>query len=161
MAGKTTTAPATDPADDLLSEADGLFDGAAVDNIGDSEFGDADDLLNEVKEDDAEGWNPTEVGEGIAGVIVGIGQTRSDFAAPGTDPMVPTVTVQTRDGKWRVIGFASVLRRELEAGLDNGTIKVGNLFAVKYFGEKVIKKGQFAGKNYRHYTVLAKAPKKA
>ena len=79
---------------------------------------------------------------------------------PGENPMVPTVTIQTRDGKYRVIGFGSVLKRELEDGIEAGTIKVGNLMAVKYWGEKPIKKGPFAGKNYRHYSVAAQAPKK-
>jgi len=154
MAKATSTVP--DPAD--LDEADALFGANTdVDDLGDGDFSDADDLLDEVEEDDAEGWNPTERGEQISGVIVKVGQTRSDFAPPGTDPMVPTVTIQNSEGKWRVIGFASVLRKEMEAIIDNGSCKVGNLFAAKYWGEKPIKKGPFAGKNYKHYSVIAKA----
>lgn len=159
MAKANTAEPANiDPAD--LDDADALFgEGGHVDDLGDEEFGAAEDLLDEVDEDDAEGWNPAERGESISGVVVKIGETRSDFAQKGEDPMVPTVTIQNRDGKFRVIGFASVLRKELAAGIDNGTIKVGNLFAAKYWGDKPIKRGPFAGKTYRHYTVVGQAPK--
>lgn len=153
---KAPTTPA--PSEPDFDEADALFDSGAEPT--DDDFAGADDLLDEVEEDDSEGWNPTEKGEGIAGLITKIGETRSDFAKPNENPMVPTVTIQTRDGKYRVIGFGSVLKRELEDGIEAGTIKVGNLMAVKYWGEKPIKKGPFAGKNYRHYSVAAQAPKK-
>lgn len=138
-----------------FDDADDLFgaDGVAAEG---SDFDDADDLLGQVQEDDAEGWVPTEKGESLSGVVVKVGETRSDFAKPGEDPMVPTVTVLTRDGdKYRVIGFGSVLKREIE----DANVQVGGLFAVKYWGEKPIKKGPFAGKNYKHYTVAFK-PKK-
>src|SRR2546430_16266559 len=40
--------------------------------------GDADvDLLDEVVEDDSEGWVPEKPGEGVQGVVVKVGQTRS------------------------------------------------------------------------------------
>lgn len=151
-ASKSTTAPATD----LLDEADDLFgnEGASSDD----DFAAADDLLDEVNEDDAEAWNPTERDEKISGVIVKVGETRSDFAPPGTNAMVPTVTIENREGKFRIIGFGSVLRRELEDLKENGSLEIGNLFAAKYWGEKPIKKGQFAGKNYKHYSVAAKKP---
>lgn len=161
-AGKSTTTATTKPADEGsdadFDEADGLFgdDGSAPT---DDEFGDADDLLDEVDEDDAEAWNPTERGESISGRITKVGETKSDFAQPGQDPMVPVVTVQTRDGKFRIIGFASVLKKELIALRDAGRLVPGNLFAAKYWGDKVIRRGQFAGKTYRHYSVAAQAPK--
>lgn len=144
--------PAVNPTDADFDGADDLFGGTEV-AAGDGEFQDADDLLNTVQEDDAEGWVPTEKGESLAGVVVKVGETRSDFAKPGEDPMVPTVTVLTREGdKYRVIGFGSVLKREIE----DANVKVGGLFAVKYWGEKPIKKGPFAGKNYKHYSVAFK-----
>lgn len=144
-----------------LDEADALFGNGegGVGDLGDDDFAEADDLLDEVEEDDAEAWNPTEAGEQISGVIVKVGETRSDFAAKGEDPMVPTVTVENRDGKFRIIGFASVLRKELQAVIDAGTCVPGNLFAARYFGEKPIKRGPYAGKNYKHYGVMAKARK--
>lgn len=115
-----------------------------------------DDLLDEVEEDDSEGWVPSEKGEGISGIVVKVGETRSDFAKDGEDPMVPTVTIQTADGsKFRVIGYGAVLRRELT----DAAPKVGDRMAVKYFGEKLIKKGKFAGRPYKHFGVaIRRAP---
>jgi hypothetical protein len=79
-----------------------------------------------------------------------VGETRSDFAKDGEDPMVPTVTIETQDGtKYRVIGYGAVLKRELQ----DANPQVGDRLAVKYFGEKPIKKGRFAGKPYKHFGV--------
>jgi hypothetical protein len=148
MAGKPTTAPT----DADFAEADELF-GADGTSTTDTDFDDADDLLNSVQEDDAEGWVPTERGEAISGVITKVGETRSDFATSEEDAMCPTVTVQTKDGdKYRVIGYSSVLKRELQ----DAAPEVGDLIAVKYWGEKPIKKGKFAGKMYRHFSVAVK-----
>jgi hypothetical protein len=151
MAGKTTTT-APDPTDADFAEAQNLL---GAPETSDDDFAEADDLLSHVEEDDSEGWNPTERGEGIAGVVIKLGETRSDFAAPGEDPMVPTVTIQNAEGKFRIIGFASVLKRELT----DANPQIGGLLAVKYWGEKPIKRGAFAGKNYRHYSVVFQ-PKK-
>ena len=129
----------------IQDEVDKMFDAPAT-GSGD----DLDDLLNEVVEDDAEAWVPSEPGEGIAGIVVKVGETRSDFAAAGEDPMVPTVTIETKNGdRFRVIGYGAVLRRELM----DANPRVGDKIAVKYFGEKPIKKGRFAGKLYRHFGV--------
>lgn len=114
---------------------------------------DVDDLLDEVVEDDSEGWVPSEPGEGISGVVVKVGETRSDFAKDGEDPMVPTVTIQVKDGgKYRIIGYGAVLRREMM----DANPKIGDLMAVKYFGERLIKKGRFAGKPYKHFGVVVR-----
>lgn len=142
--GKTETV--IDPAEEA-AELDGMLGDFGEDEI------DVDDLLDEVEEDDSEGWVPKERGEGISGRVVKVSQTRSDFAKDGEDPMVPTVTIQTKDGsKFRIIGFGAVLRREL---LDKNP-QVGDLCAVKYFGEKLIKRGKFQGKPYKHFGVLVK-----
>jgi hypothetical protein len=151
-ASKTVNATSSD-----FDDAENLF-GASQVEAGSGDFDEADDLLNTVQEDDSEGWVPTEKNESLSGIVIKIGETRSDFAAKGDDPMVPTVTVQTRDGdKYRVIGFGSVLKREI---LDADP-QVGDLFAVKYWGEKPIKKGPFAGKMYKHYSVAVRRAKKA
>jgi hypothetical protein len=143
-----TTAPTAADFD----EADDLFGADGASTTG-ADFDEADDLLNSVDEDDAEGWNPSERGEAVSGVVVKVGETRSDFATSEEDAMCPTVTVQTKDGdKYRIIGFGAVLRRELQ----DANAKVGDLLAVKYWGEKPIKKGKFAGKNYRHFSVAIK-----
>jgi hypothetical protein len=140
------------PAASVQDEVDEMFgtDGANGAAGTDDEF---DDLLDEVEEDDSEGWVPSEKGEGIAGTVVKVGETRSDFARDGEDPMCPTVTIQTADGtKWRVIGYGAVLKRELQ----DADPKVGDRMAVKYFGEKIIKKGKFAGKPYKHFGVAVR-----
>lgn len=140
MAGKTST---TKPDQDDVDE---MFEGKDT-AVPDDDF---DDLLDDVEEDDSEGWVPTEKGEGISGLVVKVGVTRSDFAKDGEDPMVPTVTIETKDGtKYRVIGYGAVLKRELQ----DADPKVGDRLAVKFFGEKLIKKGRFAGKPYRHFGV--------
>jgi hypothetical protein len=134
----------------VQDDVDAMFAEPAA---GGDEWADVDDLLNEVEEDDSEGWVPSEVGEGIAGKVVKVGVTRSDFAADGEDPNVPTVTVETRDGdKYRIIGYGAVLKRELQ----DKNPQVGDFLAVKYFGEKPIKKGRFAGKPYKHFGVAVR-----
>lgn len=112
-----------------------------------------DDLLNEVEEDDSEAWVPTERGEGIQGVCIARGEVRSDFAAKGEDPMVPTFTLQTKAGdKLRVIGYSKVLKDKIH----EHDPQKGDLVAVKYFGEKPIKKGPYAGKSYKHYEMIVR-----
>lgn len=131
-------------------EVDEMFGADAPDP---DDFADVDDLLDQVEEDDSEGWVPTEKGEGIAGIVVKVGETRSDFANDGENPMVPTVTIQTSSGdKFRVIGYGAVLKRELQ----DADPRVGDKIAVKYFGEKPIKKGRFAGKPYKHFGVVVR-----
>lgn len=123
---------------------------------------DFDDLLDEVEEDNSEGWVPREKGEGISGTVIKVSETRSDFAKDGEDPMVPTITLECKDpenpGKfvnWRVIGFGAVLKREIQ----DQNPQVGDRMAVKYFGERVLKTGKFQGKKYKHYGVaVRKAP---
>jgi hypothetical protein len=147
MAPSTKTATEKD-----FDDAENMFggDGAAVDG---SAFDEADDLLDTVQEDDAEGWVPSEVGESLSGIVTKVGETRSDFARDGEDPMCPTVTVQTREGdKYRVIGFGAVLKREIT----DANPEVGDLFAVKFWGEKLIKKGKYAGKPYKHFSVAVR-----
>lgn len=149
MAASTKSTGTKDDVDKMFDEA-----GKASDiDMTDDDFADVDDLLNEVEEDDSEGWVPSEKGEGIAGVVVKVGETRSDFASDGEDPMVPTVTIQVKDGtKYRVIGYGAVLKRELK----DADPQVGDRMAVKYFGEKLLKNGRFAGRPYKHFGVVVK-----
>lgn len=149
MASSNKTA---EPTASDFDDAENLFggEGATADA---GAFDEADDLLDTVQEDDAEGWVPSEKGESLSGIVVKVGETRSDFARDGEDPMCPTVTVQTREGdKYRVIGFGAVLKREI---LDADP-HVGDLFAVKFWGEKLIKKGKYAGKPYKHFSVAVR-----
>lgn len=133
------------------SEADDLFQEAGVDpQTGDDSDGDNfDDLLDQVVEDDSEGWVPAEKGDSVAGKVVKVGVTKSDFANDGENPYVPTMTLQNAEGKFRVIGYGAVLRREM---LDANP-RIGDRSAVKFFGEKALKKGKFAGKTFNHFGV--------
>lgn len=134
----------------MQDQVDAMFGNTP--EVSDDDFVGADDLLNSVEEDDSEGWVPTEKGEGIAGILVKKSLTRSDFANDGEDPMCPTWTIQVKDGtKYRVIGYGAVLKREMQDADARATI--GKLVAVKYFGERPIKKGRFAGKPYKHFQV--------
>jgi hypothetical protein len=145
MAASKTSTSVQDDVDEMF--------GKDAPGTSEDDFADVDDLLDEVEEDDSEGWVPSEKGEGIAGIVIKVGETRSDFAADGENPMCPTVTIQTRDGsKFRVIGYGAVLKRELK----DADPRVGDRIAVKYFGEKPIKKGRFAGKPYKHFGVVVK-----
>jgi hypothetical protein len=145
MAASTKNVAAQDDVDEMF--------GAPDVNMSESDFADVDDLLDGVVEDDSEGWVPSEKGEGIAGIVIKVGETRSDFANEGEDPMCPTVTIQTKDGtKWRVIGYGAVLKREIK----DADPRVGDKMGVKYFGEKPIKNGRFAGKPYKHFGVVVK-----
>jgi len=136
----------------VKDDVDEMF-GKDAPGTSEDDFADVDDLLDQVEEDDSEGWVPTEKGEGIAGIVIKVGETRSDFANDGENPMVPTVTIETRAGdKFRVIGYGAVLKRELQ----DADPRVGDRIAVKYFGEKPIKKGRFAGKPYKHFGVVVK-----
>lgn len=104
------------------------------------------DLLEGMDPDDSEGWVPAEAGEGVQGCVIKVGETRSDYS----DDFAPTVTIECSDGaKLRIIGYGAVLRREI---LDADP-HPGDLFAVKYFGERPLKRGKFAGKNYKHFAV--------
>ena len=141
---KSKTEPEAPAAED--AELENLLDEFGGEEI------DPDDLLNEVEEDDSEGWVPKERNEGVSGKVIKVGTTRSDFAKDGEDPNVPTVTIQTKEGKFRVIGYGAVLRREL---LDKNP-HVGDLIAVKYFGEKPIRKGKFQGRPYKHFGVIVR-----
>lgn len=126
-------------------EVDAMFDQGM--------FASLDDMLDEVVEDDSEGWVPKEKGEYIHGIVVKVSETRSDFAADGEDPMVPTVTVQTAKGdKLRAIGFSAVLKRELK---DKGPM-VGDGIIIKYFGERPLKTGKFAGRPVKIFAVAVK-----
>lgn len=131
-----------------VDEADKIFAAAGEPNGNPDEFVSPDDLLDTVEDDDSEGWNPKEPA-GISGWVTALSQTRSDFANDGEDPMKPTVTIQTTSGdKYRVIGFASVLEREIK----DKDPQVGDIFAVKFNGERILKTGKFAGRPFRHYS---------
>lgn len=145
MAASTKPAPVQD-------DVDQMFGKPAV-GTSEDDFAGVDDLLDTVEEDDSEGWVPKAKGEGIAGIVVKVGETKSDFAAEGSDATVPVVTIETKDGtKWRVIGYSAVLKREIV----DADPKVGDMMGVKYFGEKLLKSGKFQGRPYKHFGVVVR-----
>lgn len=153
MASTTSTKGKT--AEQGLDEVDAVFNAAGTDpNTGEDQFMSPDDLLDTVEEDDSEGWNPKEPA-GVSGWVIKLSQTRSDFANDGEDPMKPTVTIQTQAGdKFRIIGFGSVLEREIK----DRDPQVGDIFAVKFNGLRKLKTGRFAGKDFRHYSSAVLRP---
>lgn len=129
---KTKTGEATDLLGGLSDDTKATAPGEVV------------DLLDSIdEEDDAEPWIPEEAGEGVQGTVLKLGKTKSDF----TPEPIPVVTIAVANGdKVRVTGFQSVLRREIE----DADPQPGDTFAVKYFGQKAVKKGTGS---YHHFKV--------
>lgn len=126
-------------ADDLLAE---LLD---ADNSGEVV-----DLLDTLTDAGAPAWVPDEEGEGVQGTVTSVSEQKDEY---NDDQMVPIVTIEMADGeKVRVIGFSSVLRREI----NENNPQPGDTFAVKYFGEKELKKGKFAGRPYKLFRVAVR-----
>lgn len=107
------------------------------------------DLLGGMTDEGSPAWVPEEAGEGIQGTLVRVSHDNDQFN-PGKTVPVWTVKLDSGDSV-RVLGFGSVLRREMEESDAN----IGDKVAVKYFGEKTILKGQWAGKQYKHYKVAS------
>lgn len=111
------------------------------------------DLLDTLNDAGAPAWVPDEAGEGVQGIVTSVSDQEDEFN-PGEK--VPVVTIEMADGeKVRVIGFGSVLRREIA----DADAQPGDTFAVKYFGEREILKGRWAGKNYKLYKVAVRRAK--
>jgi hypothetical protein len=140
-AKKKAAAPPDDDQTDLLDE------------MAETEPGDiGGDLLDEMQDDDAEAWVPEEPGDGIQGVVIKRGTTRSDY---DDDKVVPTMTIRVKSGEcFRIVGYSSVLAREI---IDQDP-QPGDTVALKYFGEKTVKRGKFAGKPYKHTGLLVRKP---
>ena len=63
------------------------------------------------------------------------------------------MTIKDKDGaSHRIIGFATVLRREIR----EADPKPGDTLAVKFFGEKTLTKGAYAGRPYKHFKVAVR-----
>lgn len=132
--------------DDLLSGLD--------DELGD----DVVDLLDTLDDAGAPAWVPEDEGEGIQGTVTSVAEQDDEYNAGEKVPVV-TVEVAGEDGpeKLRVIGFSSVLRREIH----DANPEVGDTFAVKYFGERELTKGKFKGKPYKLYKAAVRKARKA
>lgn len=131
------------------NEADDLLD--ALDNDMDDDVA---DLLDTLDDAGAPAWVPDEAGEGVQGTVTSVSDQDDEYN-PGEK--VPVVTIELKDGeKVRVIGFASVLRREIV----DADPQPGDTFAVKYFGEKELTKGKFAGRPYKLYKAAVRRAKR-
>lgn len=133
----------TDDVDDLLADLD-------------NEMSDeVEDLLDSLDDAGAPAWVPEEEGEGVQGKVTSISYQDDEFEK---DPelaknAVPVVTLELKDGeKVRVIGFSSVLRREIK----EQEPERGDTMAVKYFGERELTKGKYAGKPYKLFRVAVR-----
>jgi hypothetical protein len=125
-------------ADDLLAELDAENSGEVV------------DLLDTLTDAGAPAWVPDEAGEGVQGKVTSVSDQADEY---NEGQRVPIVTIEMSDGeKVRVIGFSSVLRREIA----DANPEPGDTFAVKYFGERELTKGKFAGKPYKLFRVAVK-----
>lgn len=103
-----------------------------------------DDARNKTNSD-AVAWRPEERGEGVEGTVLSVTYKESDYQE---GVMIPTVTLEQADGtKVRVIGFRSVLRREIES--ENP--QPGDQMAAVYMGTDKLKTGKFAGKPVHVY----------
>jgi len=126
---------------DLLAEMDGASP--------------LDSMLNDVEnEDTTASWTPEEP-ESLAGTIVKIGSTKSDYH----ERPVPVWTLkQTNGEEIRVAGFRSVLERDM----NEADAEVGDLVAVKYFGKTLKKNAKAGSKNsqdyYQKYRVITRKP---
>lgn len=164
-AASKDVAPVKDETDELFA---GLKEDGSVSGVEDGDpFAGMDDLLDSVEEDDSEGWVPEVKGQGLVGTVVKVSETRSDFAKDGEDPMCPTWTIQgyaldaegnRTGGKYRLIGYGTVLKREMKDAGENGPV-IGRRVAVKYFGEKLVKNGKYANKPFKHYGLAVEPPK--
>lgn len=126
-----------------------------LDGLGESSADEVIDLLGGMSDEGAPAWVPEEAGEGIQGTLVAIDSQPDQYGDNGET--VPVWTVQLDSGdKVRVLGFGSVLRREMTQVNDAGA-KPGDTIAVKFFGEKEILKGKWKGKMYKHYKAAHRA----
>ncbi len=115
--------------------------------LAESESAEQDDLLSGLDDTaDAEAWVPEDAGEGIQGTVVDSTDDMPDQFKD--DETVPVVTIETAEGEhYRIIGYSTTLRKEIRRTAP----RPGDLFAVKYFGQRAKKTGKFAGKPVHIY----------
>lgn len=111
------------------------------------------DKLNAATGGDVDNWIPDDVGKGavIEGRIVALTEQESDFQ---TGVMIPFITLETRDGKILLRGYDTIFRNEFA----KTGAKIGWNLAVRYDGQTAKKKGKFAGKMMRAFTMVAEEP---
>lgn len=143
---KVAIASATDEPD-LLA---GMEDASPV-----ADDDDAYDLLSDLTEDNGTAWMPwdeEDQPDGIQGVVKYIGDVDREARFGGG--VAPYIEIQDRKDPellWGVRGYATVLANQLQKALDNG-LEVGDIIAIKYFGEVENRKGDNSYKNFKVVT---------
>jgi hypothetical protein len=101
------------------------------------------DLLDAISDDDQlpPAWDPESAGDGIQGIVV----QRTSMNSKFHEEPVPVVVVETADGDKRTV-YGSRTRSRAE--IDDNDPQPGDLFAIKYLGERQRKD---ASGTYHHY----------
>lgn len=102
------------------------------------------DLLDGISEDNGTPWMPWEEDDqphGIQGTVRFVGTVPSDYSSDDC----PMLEVEDAEGTlWSIRGYSTVLANQIK----KTNPLVGDLFAVKYLGEKPAKK---SGKDYHNF----------
>jgi hypothetical protein len=108
------------------------------------------DLLDSLTEDNGTPWYPWEEEDqpkGIQGTVTYVGQVDSDY---GDKEPVPYIELRTKAGEeWSIRGYGFVLQNQIE----KTDPQVGDLFAVKYLGEKT---GRKSGNDYHNFKAVVR-----
>lgn len=113
------------------------------------------DLLSEMTEDGGTPWYPWDDDtqpDGIQGTVKYLGTVEREQKFGGGE--APYVEIQDKSNPeqiWAVRGYATVLANQLNRAIDGG-LAVGDLIAIKYFGEKENRKGDNTYKNFKVVT---------
>lgn len=133
---------------DLLAD---MTDNSSASAADDESF----DLLSDMTEDGGTPWYPWDDDsqpDGIQGTVKYVGTVEREAKFGGGE--APYIEVQDKadpDTVWAVRGYATVLANQLNRALDSG-LKVGDMIAIKYFGEKQNRKGDNTYKNFKVVT---------
>lgn len=108
------------------------------------------DLLAGITEDNGTAWMPWDDEDqpvGIQGRVTYVGEVDSDYG----DGKVPLLEIEDKAGDlWSIRGYSTALRSQISK-IDP---QVGDLFAVKYLGEKA---GRKSGKDYHNFKAVKRA----
>jgi len=113
----------------------------------------AEDLLDSIPDEAGEPWIAEEPGDSCAGIVIDLYEVPDEY---DPEEKVPVVVVRTNEGElFNVAGYRSGLRHEIRR---REPMEIGGIFAVKYIGETIVKKGRFKGKPFYAYKTAYKPP---
>jgi hypothetical protein len=93
-------------------------------------------------------WRPENPGDEINGVIVAKGTLTSEFAINGSVPYWD-LWLGGQKERIRVTGWGMLLRREMA----DRKADVGDTVSVRFDGMSTVRRGKYAGREYRAFTV--------